>query len=141
MEKGVTIMQSTIIKSGKCQNPALRMGFLALGLTTTALGIIGIFLPLMPTTIFMIIACWSFAKSSPKFHNWLITHKTLGPPIINWQKNGSIPRKAKCLAGTSISLSFLITLYFSDNFYVIGGVGLILATVMVYIITRPTADC
>ena len=68
------------------------------GALSLVLGIIGIFLPLLPTTPFILLtaACW--AKASPRFHNWLYHHRHFGPIIQNWENNGAVPRKAKFFA-------------------------------------------
>ena len=76
-----------------------------LGLCFVVLAIIGALLPLLPTTPFLLIAAACFAKSSPYFHKKLIDNKVFGPLIINWQKNRSIPKKAKSIALFSIAIA------------------------------------
>lgn len=71
----------------------LLTGFLFLGL-----GLLGVVLPVLPTTPFLLLAAGCFAKSSPRLHGWLLSHPTFGPPIRNWQENGAISRQAKRLA-------------------------------------------
>lgn len=71
---------------------------IVIGLFLVAIGVIGIFVPGLPTTIFLIAAAACFAKSSPWLHNWLISHSWFGPIIKNWQETKSIPRKAKIIA-------------------------------------------
>ena len=66
-----------------------------LGWSSIALGVIGIFLPLLPTTPFILLAAWCFARSSDRFHHWLITHPRLGPIISTWQREQSIPRELR----------------------------------------------
>ena len=69
-----------------------------LGLLLVAIGIVGIFVPGLPTTIFLIAAAACFANSSPWLHDWLLSHPWFGPIIRNWQETRSIPRKAKIIA-------------------------------------------
>lgn len=71
---------------------------IVIGLFFVAIGVIGIFVPGLPTTIFLIAAAACFANSSPWLHNWLISHSWFGPIIRNWQETRSIPRKAKIIA-------------------------------------------
>ena len=61
------------------------------------LAFVGTFVPGIPTTIFLIVALWAFAKSSKKFHSWLLNHKRFGPILQNWESHKVVPRKAKIL--------------------------------------------
>jgi uncharacterized membrane protein YbaN (DUF454 family) len=115
----------------------MRHFWTALGLINVALGIIGAFLPVMPTTIFLIIAAWCFAKGSPRLHNWLMSHPRLGPPLRKWQDHGAIPRRAKILAVTMMAASFAITAFVGVPTWVLGIVAATLATVAAFILTRP----
>lgn len=76
----------------------VRFAWMAFGLMSAGLGIVGAFLPLLPTVPLMLLAAFCFAKSSERLHRWLITHPTFGPPIVDWQEHGAISRKAKCLS-------------------------------------------
>lgn len=78
--------------------------FLLLGHLCLALGIIGAFLPVLPTTPFLLLAAFLYSKSSDRLHNWMIHHKYLGPPLQDWQQNGVIGLKAKWLATVMILL-------------------------------------
>lgn len=76
-----------------------------LGWLFFALGAVGVFLPLLPTTPFMLLAVWAFSASSPRFHAWLLAHPTFGPPIRRWEQERIIPRWAKAVALGSMSAS------------------------------------
>ncbi len=76
----------------------MRWAFWALGLFALSLGILGVFLPLLPTTVFLLIALWAFSRSSPRFHRWLYDHPRLGPPLRAWHQHRVISRAAKCTA-------------------------------------------
>ena len=69
--------------------------YLVLGLGFTGLGIAGAFLPLLPTTVFLILAAGCFARSSPRLEAWILGHRRFGPLVRAWRENGAIPRKAK----------------------------------------------
>ena len=89
----------------------VRLAYLVAGFLLLALGIIGAFLPLMPTTIFVILAAACFARSSARLEGWLLRHKRFGPLIIAWRTERAIPRRAKVLAAIGMVLgyaSFLI---------------------------------
>lgn len=76
--------------------------FLGVGIISLILGIIGIFVPLLPTTCFLLLTAICFEKGSDKFHDWIIGHPYFGPPIIDWQKNKVIRFKYKALATTTM---------------------------------------
>ncbi len=79
-----------------------------------ATGIVGIFLPLLPTTIFFILAAGCFAKSNPRLENWILTHPKIGPNVIQWQEHKVIPRKAKLFAFTGLTFGYLMFLKMSE---------------------------
>lgn len=89
----------------------VRWVFLFLGFLFLGIGIIGIVLPVLPTTPFVLLATACFAKSSEKFHYWLINHKTFGPLIKNWHERRAIPRYAKYLAWSMMALSCTMLFY------------------------------
>lgn len=93
------------------RNRLVRALYLVLGLILLITGIVGIFVPLMPTTIFLILAAWCFSKSSRRLESWLLGHATLGPTIVNWRKSGVIPLRAKLMACTGMAVGFLIFLF------------------------------
>ena len=74
----------------------LRKGLLLfLGVLSMGLAIVGIFLPLLPTTPFLLLAAACFVRSSDRLHRWLITHRWFGPYIKNYRDHGAITRRAK----------------------------------------------
>ena len=118
-------------------NPLYRALWLGLGLVCVALGTIGIFLPLLPTTIFLIIAAYAFARSSERLHSWLLSNKVFGPLIKDWQDHGRIRRPAKFMALISMAVIVLLSLGFGAPTYVIGLQAIILIPVAGFIVTRP----
>lgn len=73
------------------------------------LGLIGIALPLLPTTPFLLLAAVCFSKGSDNIYRWLINHPTLGPPIINWREKRAITRRSKIVATLSMLVLLAIT--------------------------------
>jgi uncharacterized membrane protein YbaN (DUF454 family) len=113
--------------------------FLSLGLISVTLGIIGIFLPILPTTPFAILAAYFFSKSSVRLHTWLLNQKTLGPVIRDWEANGVIRFKAKVLATAMMTVLFSYTLVFVKVSLLIKGiVAFIGLSVLTFIWTRPS---
>lgn len=110
----------------------LVVGFLSLGL-----GIVGAFLPLLPTTPFVLLAAACFAKSSPKFQAWLLSHKTFGPAIRNWREKGALSLKTKIVATISIAISFAVTWHTVELPVARIGAGAVLLGVTLFILSRP----
>lgn len=86
--------------------------WIALGFTSLGLGIIGIPLPVLPTTPFVILAAYFFAKGSPRYHKWLQNHKWFGPMVCEWEDHGAIKPKAKLMATIMIVIAISFPLYF-----------------------------
>lgn len=84
----------------------LRPLFFAAGCVCVAIGIAGIMLPLLPGTVFLIIAAACFARSSRRLENWLINHPKLGPQVIAWRKTGAIATRVKYVAIGSMAVSY-----------------------------------
>ncbi len=85
--------------------------FKTIGIVFVGLAILGVMLPILPTTPFLLVAAGCFAKSSPKMQRWLLNNKIFGPMINDWQKHRSIPKKAKYIALSSIVLSVAWSAY------------------------------
>ena len=88
------------------------------GIFFVGLAGLGVVLPLLPTTPFLLVATACFAKSSPRFHQKLLDNKVFGPLITNWRETRSIPKKAKVIALLSIILTMTYSSYFIENIYV-----------------------
>lgn len=82
-----------------------------LALLFVTLGLIGVVIPGLPTTPFMLLAVWASAKGWPQLHDWLINHPYFGYHIKNWQQHRIVPRRAKILAITTMLLSMVIIHY------------------------------
>jgi uncharacterized membrane protein YbaN (DUF454 family) len=88
----------------------LRLLLAVFALLCIALGVVGIFVPGMPTTVFIIIAAWAAARSSPRLHAWLMGHRLFGPLLRNWQDGGRMSRRAKWSATAAMAFCALILL-------------------------------
>jgi uncharacterized membrane protein YbaN (DUF454 family) len=75
---------------------------IALGLLSVGLAVLGMFLPVLPTTPLLLLALACFAKSSKRLHGWLLSHRVFGPVIRSWHETRSMPRRAKLVAVVSI---------------------------------------
>nr|WP_321249904.1 YbaN family protein [uncultured Ruegeria sp.] len=108
-----------------------------LGLLCVALAVVGIVLPLLPTVPFLLLAAFFFARSSSRLHNWLITHRTFGPMILDWQSSGAIRPAAKKAATLSVAAVFGLSVLLSLPAHVLIIQVLVLGGVMGFIWTRP----
>lgn len=109
------------------------------GLLLVLIGLVGIIVPGLPTTIFLILAAACFAKSSPSLHQRLLEHPWFGPIIENWNNDKSIPRRAKQLAIAMIAVSYGFTWYTLSNLWLKLSIGLILVMVVIYLIRLPVS--
>lgn len=117
----------------------LRGTYLIFGLTSLLIGIVGIFVPLLPTTPFLILAAICFNQGSPRFHSWLLHHRIFGPPVRDWNQRHAIKLKYKILASVMMSSS-LVYLWFQDGIPVIGkaSVTTVLSLLAAFIWTRKS---
>ncbi|MFM2280141.1 MAG: hypothetical protein RLZZ444_2372 [Pseudomonadota bacterium] len=118
----------------------MRSLYLLLGWFFVGLGVVGIVLPVLPTTPFILVAAGFFAKGSPRAERWLMEHPVFGEPLAAWRERGAIPTYAKVLAVSMMSLSFGAIL--------LGGVMPLWATIILgglllacafYVMSRPAA--
>ncbi len=85
-----------------------------LGWMFVGIGLIGAFLPILPTVPFLLLALACFGRGSPRLEAWLLAHPRMGPPLRLWRERGAIPRRAKVLAITMMSLSLGSLVLFSS---------------------------
>lgn len=90
--------------------PWLRTLFAIAGVLALLAGIIGIFLPVLPTTPFVLLATACFARSSPRIYGWLLRHRLFGPMIDTWQRERAVPRRVKWIALASMACSIGLSL-------------------------------
>jgi len=120
-------------------SPVLRGLYLAAGLAFVALGFVGIFLPVLPTTPFLILAAACFARSSRRLENWLLDHPRFGPLLRGWRQRGAIPRRAKMMALAGILLGYVLFWLGSDPGPLLAaGVAAFMLTGLAYVLTRPS---
>ena len=89
----------------------VRMVLLVCGSIALLLGIIGIFLPGLPTTPFILVAAACYARASERFYHWLLKNPTFGPLIAEWRRHRSIPYRIKWLAITLMSLTITVSIW------------------------------
>lgn len=133
-DKSSDLPPPTMVDSGP-----LRWLWLTLGVIMVGIGIVGIFLPVLPSTVFLIVALWAFSRSSQKFQVWLWTHSTIGPPLRNWYRYRVISPKAKFLAVAMMMASYIyVVFWISEGWRLNIGLAAIMVPTAIYIITRKS---
>jgi len=123
------------------QNPTrrrLRWPYVALAYGCVGIGAIGVVVPGLPTTPFLLLAVWAASRGSERLHRWLYSHRHFGPLLRLWQEQGAVPRRAKWVAVLLMLLSWLVLVRYSDGVAVPLVVGIVLSTVAVFLCTRPS---
>ena len=101
------------------------------------IGVVGIVVPLLPTTPFLLLAAYCFSRGSRRLHDWLLNHPTLGPPIRDWREHRSVSGKAKLSAMIAIALIFGLSVLLEAPAWALALQGVILGGVTVFLLTRP----
>ena len=112
---------------------SLKYLWIGFGWFFVALGLIGIALPLLPTTPFLLLAALCFSKGSDKIYQWLITHPTLGPPINDWQEKRAITRRSKIIATASMLVLLVITPLVGAPLWAAGVQAVVLSIVATFL--------
>jgi len=118
----------------------LKWGLIGFGWLAVVLAALGVLLPLLPTTPFLLVAAWAFGRSSERFQSWLYRNRWFGPLLRAWQQHGAIPRWAKALAVVFMVAAFV---GFVERgtlpSWVLVLIGITLSAVAIWIITRPSS--
>ena len=113
--------------------------YFSIGWLFFGLGVVGAFLPVLPTTPFMIIALWAFSRSSERFQTWLYNHRIFGPPLQRWHEHRVISASAKMasIGAMAASLAYLV-LFTETPMTVLIATGGLMAFGAWYILTKPS---
>ena len=115
-----------------------RLAWLALGAVSLGLGAVGVVLPLLPTTPFVILAAFAFARSAPSLHLWLMRNRTFGPIIADWQASGAIAPRYKGLALVMMSGALGLTVAMGLHGIVLTVQTICMAMAATFILSRPS---
>lgn len=120
------------------RNPVVRYALLGIGWLSVALGVIGIFLPVLPTTPFLLLAAACFVRSSQRFYNWLVMHPRLGPWFRDYLEGNGIPLKAKIYSILTMWLSISVSCWLVPMFWARLGMLTSATLVTLYILRVKT---
>ncbi|OFJ47332.1 hypothetical protein BA896_016225 [Janthinobacterium lividum] len=132
-------MQEPVIRSGAQAHTARlrRWAWTAAGMLMVALGVIGAMLPVMPTTIFLILALACFSRASPRLEHWLLHHPRFGAPLRQWREHRAVSRRGKALACLGMTIGFVAMCLGHPPWWVIVLVATMEIAVIVYLLRRP----
>ena len=117
----------------------IRWLWIIAGSISLALGIIGIFLPLLPTTPFLLLTAACYARGSSRLHNWLLNNKMFGKYIKDYREGKGIPARSKVFALTLLWLTIGFSIFFVIPILIVRIILLVIAVlVSMYIISLPT---
>lgn len=111
-----------------------------IGWLAVALGTLGVFLPLLPTTPFILLAAWCFAQSSPRFHEWLLYRSWFGGYLRHWQQYKAMPPGAKPRAIVITIATFAISLWLVKIVWVRFLLLAILTCLLIFLWRIPVVD-
>jgi hypothetical protein len=111
----------------------------ALAILFITLGVIGLFLPILPTVPFLLGAAWAGGRGWPALETWLLDHPRYGGSIRDWREKGAVPRRAKWIATVMMSCSAAMLQFTAAPMAVKLGVPLVMAAVAAWLWMRPDA--
>jgi uncharacterized membrane protein YbaN (DUF454 family) len=112
--------------------------YVTLGSISAGVGLVAVFIPGLPTTVFLLIALWFFTKASPRMEAWLRGHRILGPYLRDWERDRSVPRHIKVVAGLAMLSTVLVAWWVVGlPTPVLAALAVTLAVVLAWIAGRP----
>ncbi|MGX9781697.1 TonB family protein [Janthinobacterium lividum] len=132
-------MEEPVIQAGAEAHTARlrRWAWTAAGMLMVALGVIGAMLPVMPTTIFLILALACFSRASPRLEHWLLHHPRFGAPLRQWREHRAVSRRGKAMACLGMAIGFVAMCLGHPPWWVIAMVGAVEIAVLIYLLRRP----
>ena len=117
----------------------MRIVYLLAGHFFVALAVIGVFVPIMPTTPFLLLAAWCYSRGSERFYRWLVGHPRFGAPIVDWMEHGVIRKRAKIISSALIASSLIYPLVFLHFHWGLKlGAVAVVGAIIAYVATRPS---
>lgn len=115
----------------------LRWVLLAVAWGSLVLGIVGLFLPVLPTVPFIILASWAGMRSSRRVHGYLESHRVFGPILRDWRRYGAVSRNAKWTATLSMTAGAGFLWWAAPSPWIAAAVTAVMATVAIWLWLRP----
>lgn len=118
----------------------MRTLYAALGLFALGLAALGAVLPLLPTTPFILLAAYCFARSSKRLHDWLLAHAYFGPIIKNWRASGAIAPRHKAAAAVAMASALGVSIILGVGPAVLAIQSLVLLGAAAFVLSRPNPE-
>ncbi len=115
----------------------LRYLLLAFALLCITMGVIGIFVPGLPTTVFILMAGWAAARSSPRFSAWLESHRLFGSMLRDWRETRAVSRRAKWSATVMMTICAVILFLTASRPWLAEAITALMAVVLMWLWRRP----
>ena len=114
-----------------------RLIYRVIAVSAVGAGSLGVLLPLLPTTPFLLVALWAAAKGSPELHQRIRNHPRFGPTLAAWESDRAVPVRAKWLACAAMALSWTVLLLLGTHAGVLAALALLFTGLMIFLVTRP----
>jgi hypothetical protein len=138
-----TVMEQQGYSAEMCKHdsPTVRAVWVVAGTGCVGLGVLGLFLPVLPTTPFLLVAAACYARASERFYSWLLNNRTFGPTIREWRRYRSIPYRTKLTAIVMMSLTLSSSIvFFVRNPYLQAALAMLGVTLAVWLYRIPSRD-
>ncbi|MCQ9617445.1 YbaN family protein [Paenalcaligenes niemegkensis] len=119
------------------ESRVVRAFWLIVAVLSLVLAFIGAILPGLPTTVFVLISAWAAARSSPRFHQWLLNHRLFGPSLQRWEQGRLVSRRGKWTALCSMTVCAAILLWTNTPLWAAGLAITCMLCVLVWLWSRP----
>lgn len=111
-----------------------------LGTVSVAIGFINAFIPLMPTTVFLLVGAWAWSRGAPEWHARLLAHPRWGEPLRNWANGRRVSRRGKRLAALGIAASWLVSLWVAGPSPIVLALAIGLGGLLGWLWLRPEPE-
>ena len=115
----------------------MRALWLVVAVVSLTLGAVGVVVPVLPTTPFLLLAAFAAARSSRRLHAWLVGHRLFGPLITDWQANRTVSRRAKATAIATMAVSAVVLFVVGPSTWLALAVTALMVTVAAWLWLRP----
>ncbi|MDE2913945.1 MAG: YbaN family protein [Paracoccaceae bacterium] len=125
-------------KTGRSGMNPFRLLWFVIWLCAVILAALGVMLPLLPTTPFLLVAVYAFARSSDRWHAWLLSHRVFGPIINDWREHGAINPRTKTVGVASMAAVFGISLAIGVDAVILAVQAIVLSASATFVLSRPS---